>query len=308
MNKPVLFSVIINAYNYGRFIEEAVESVLRQDFPADRREVIVVDDGSTDDTPQRLAGYEGRIRLIRKESGGQASALNAGFADARGEIAAFLDADDYWYPQKLRRIAREFEKNTGVDAVFHYLDRADPDGVIRSRYPPDAASKDVFFSRSPLRGYLQGRLLFTPPTSGIALRHACAQKIFPIPAELRWADSYLAHMLALYAKECVFIRQPLGVYRIHGENRHYCNHRSGTSADAVRQDIEHIRRLYAHVAAACRARDYDGAGVRRQFTRGVLDRQILWHRLRKETVQELAAIFKAKVYHIAWCLYDPAVL
>src|SRR6266404_4268062 len=100
MSLPVI-SVVITTYNYGRFVEECVDSVLAQDYPSDRVEVIVVDDGSTDDTAERVKRYGTRIEYLRKANGGQASALNAGFAKARGEIISLLDADDYFLPGKL---------------------------------------------------------------------------------------------------------------------------------------------------------------------------------------------------------------
>ncbi len=83
MNKP-LASILINNYNYGRFLHEAIDSALSQTYP--HTEVIVVDDGSTDNSREIIASYEDQIIPVLKENGGQASALNAGFAASRGEI------------------------------------------------------------------------------------------------------------------------------------------------------------------------------------------------------------------------------
>jgi len=93
MSAP-LVSVLIDTYNHERFIEEAVNSVLAQDFPASDREILVVDDGSTDRTPEILRRFEPQIRVLRKPNGGQASAFNHGIPECRGEIVAFLDGDD----------------------------------------------------------------------------------------------------------------------------------------------------------------------------------------------------------------------
>lgn len=98
-------SVLIDTYNHERFIEKAIVSVLEQDFPAADRDIIVVDDGSTDRTSEIVRRFEPRVRYIRKENGGQASAFNAGIPECRGEIIAFLDGDDYWLPGKLSRVA-----------------------------------------------------------------------------------------------------------------------------------------------------------------------------------------------------------
>src|SRR5271170_5646108 len=102
MSTPVI-TVLIIAYNYGRFVEEAIDSVLAQDFPLDNVEIIVVDDGSTDDTAERVGKYGSKIQYFHKSNGGQASALNLGFAKARGEIVVLLDADDLFLPGKLAR-------------------------------------------------------------------------------------------------------------------------------------------------------------------------------------------------------------
>ncbi|MFO1057223.1 MAG: glycosyltransferase family A protein [Dongiaceae bacterium] len=92
-------SVVIAAYNLGRYVVETVESALAQ---ADvEREVIVVDDGSTDDTPDRLAPYRDRIRLVRQDNAGLAAARNHALRLARGDYVALLDADDVWRPGKL---------------------------------------------------------------------------------------------------------------------------------------------------------------------------------------------------------------
>ncbi|MGA6957802.1 MAG: glycosyltransferase family A protein, partial [Candidatus Acidiferrales bacterium] len=98
--KPAV-TVLIDTYNHERFIEEAIVSVLEQDFPQSDMEVLVVDDGSTDRTPEIVAKFEPRVRLIRKANGGQASAFNAGIPQACGEIVSFLDGDDWWARNKL---------------------------------------------------------------------------------------------------------------------------------------------------------------------------------------------------------------
>jgi glycosyltransferase involved in cell wall biosynthesis len=114
-----LISVLIDTYNYGLYIEQAIDSVLAQDFPTAEREILVVDDGSTDDTPERMRKYGPAITYLRKRNGGQASAFNFGLACAGGKIVALLDADDYWLPGKLRRLAEEFEKNPEAAMVYH---------------------------------------------------------------------------------------------------------------------------------------------------------------------------------------------
>src|SRR5437763_447547 len=93
-------SVIIPAYNFARYVPEAIDSVLAQTYAP--FEVIVVDDGSTDDTPKVLAAYGNRIRAIRQVNQGVAAARNTGLAAAGGEYVAFIDSDDTWEPRKLQ--------------------------------------------------------------------------------------------------------------------------------------------------------------------------------------------------------------
>jgi glycosyltransferase involved in cell wall biosynthesis len=94
-----LVSVVIPTFNYGHFVCQAVESALAQTYP--NIEVIVVDDGSTDDTVQRLAPYRDRIRYIHQENRGLSAARNMGIRHATGEWIALLDADDLWHRQKI---------------------------------------------------------------------------------------------------------------------------------------------------------------------------------------------------------------
>src|SRR5262249_10958278 len=101
---PIRVTVLVDTYNYGQYIEDAIDSVLAQEFPPEQREILVVDDGSTDDTAERVRKYGDRIQFFCKPNGGQASALNFGIARAQGEIVALLDGDDYWLPGKLQRV------------------------------------------------------------------------------------------------------------------------------------------------------------------------------------------------------------
>jgi glycosyltransferase involved in cell wall biosynthesis len=101
-------SVVIPTYNAAAVVVEAVESALVQTLPP--AEVIVVDDGSTDDTPERLARFGPPVRVIRQPNGGVSAARNRGLAEAAGDLIAFLDADDVWHPDKLRRQAEAFAR------------------------------------------------------------------------------------------------------------------------------------------------------------------------------------------------------
>jgi glycosyltransferase involved in cell wall biosynthesis len=122
-----LVSVIIPTYNYARFVHRAIDSVLAQTYPD--LECVVVDDGSTDETPQVLARYGSRIRVIRKEKQGPGIARNTGIRAARGEYVAFLDSDDYWRANKLSRQVPVIEAEPSLGAVGCANELVDGNGV-----------------------------------------------------------------------------------------------------------------------------------------------------------------------------------
>ena len=112
-HKPPQISVVIPTYNRGWIVAEAVDSVLAQTFSD--YELIVVDDGSTDDTAEVLGEYGDRIRVLRQKNKGVSAARNAGIRSAAGRYIAFLDSDDLWLPSKLDRQMAFFHRNP--DAV-----------------------------------------------------------------------------------------------------------------------------------------------------------------------------------------------
>jgi glycosyltransferase involved in cell wall biosynthesis len=125
-----LVSVVIPCFNYGRFLPEAVDSVLSQGVTD--LEVIIVDDGSTDETPEVVARLtDPRIRAYRFQNGGNSAARNHGIELARGEFLAFLDADDRWLPGKLERQLALLEAEPGVGMVFTDFRRFDDHGSSR---------------------------------------------------------------------------------------------------------------------------------------------------------------------------------
>jgi glycosyltransferase involved in cell wall biosynthesis len=210
--KAPFFTVLIDTYNYGQYIEEAVASVLGQDFPAEQREILVVDDGSTDDTQERMQKFGDAIRYLRKPNGGQASAFNFGFERARGEIVALLDGDDVWLPDKLGRVYEEFERHPAAGMVYHrtYLWKG-----------TDETSEDTHFI--PVSGNVpeSRRALLQYPmvgTSCLAFRRNALKELLPVPEALRsQADAYLTALI-IFIAPVVAVREFLGKYRLHGAN------------------------------------------------------------------------------------------
>jgi glycosyltransferase involved in cell wall biosynthesis len=128
-SKP-LVSVIIPTYNSASFVRQSVESVLRQTY--DNFEVIVVDDGSTDNTEAVLLSYKDAIRYIKKNNGGPSGARNLGINEAKGEFIAFQDADDIWLPEKLQLQIEHFKQNPHLGVVFTGSVRFNESGLLDS--------------------------------------------------------------------------------------------------------------------------------------------------------------------------------
>jgi glycosyltransferase involved in cell wall biosynthesis len=205
-------SVLIDTYNYGRYIEEAIESVLAQDFPAEEMEILVVDDGSTDDTRARVGKYTGRVKYIWKENGGQASAFNCGLAEARGELIFLLDADDYWRPGKLRKIADLFALHSDARMIYHRYEELD-----------EASGKASVLAAPVISGFLPKRKAdlisyWIYPTSTLAFRREALKVLLPVPEGLKiQADAYLA-ALVVFLGPVMGVAEPLAVYRMHKKN------------------------------------------------------------------------------------------
>lgn len=211
--RPPLVTALIDTCNHERFIAEAIESVLVQDFPADRMEIVVVDDGSSDRTPQRVKRFGKRIRYLRKKNGGQASALNLGFESSRGEIVAMLDGDDVWLPQKVRRVVEEFEKNPSVGMVFHPY----------QFWEPEEGRREDDRTFRPVSGYLPDsptamRQFGGFGTCSTAIRRRLAREFLPIPERLRiFADCYFI-AAAIFLGPVASIPECLTRYRQHDSN------------------------------------------------------------------------------------------
>src|ERR1700747_3867695 len=126
MLKPTV-TVLIDTFNHERFIDEAILSVLEQDFPRAEMEIVVVDDGSTDRTAEIVRKFAPDVRLIQKTNGGQASAFNAGIPEARGDIVAFLDGDDWWTKEKLSVVMDYLAARPHIGVVGHGIYEVDSD-------------------------------------------------------------------------------------------------------------------------------------------------------------------------------------
>ncbi len=207
-----LVSIAIDNYNYGRFLPQAIESSLNQTYA--RVEVIVVDDGSTDNSCEVIRSYGARVVPVFKENGGQASAMNAGFAACSGDIIVFLDSDDFLLPHCVEKVVSVWRP--GLAKVQYWLRVVGPNGnwgdnTIRRRILP---SGDM---RKPLleRGYYLSAGL-----GGSAFSRPALQQVIPIPEEdfRNLGDQYLMVSIPFYG-EVLSIQEELACYRSHGGNQ-----------------------------------------------------------------------------------------
>lgn len=202
-------SIIINNYNYAAFLPRAIDSALAQ--TGVRAEVIVVDDGSSDDSARVIEGYGTAIRPVLKPNGGQASAINAGVAVARAPILAFLDADDWLMPGKSAAVLAAFAAEPRAVLVYHRLQPTFSDGRRAFRaIPPSLCSGDL----APRLARSGGRWPF-PLTSALAVRRSAWDEAGEIPAQFRIsADAWLTGILP-FLGPVVALPEALAVYRIH---------------------------------------------------------------------------------------------
>ena len=210
-------SVIINNYNYGRFLNEAIDSALNQTYP--NIEVIVVDDGSTDNSRDIIAEYGNRIIPVLKENGGQASAFNAGFNVSHGDVVIFLDSDDMLLSTAVETAVSCFQSED-IIKVHWLLWEVDVFGrktgkTVPNHEMPEGNVIDIVLQRGP-------ESFVTPPTSGNAWARIFLEKVLPISEEEYkiCADSYL-FVLALIFGSVKRVQEPQGYYRVHGQNNYW---------------------------------------------------------------------------------------
>ena len=217
MSQRARASIIISSYNYARFLRDAIDSALAQSSAkAGPVEVIVVDDGSTDESPQIIRSYGRGIRPVLKSNAGQASAINAGFACSTAEIVFLLDSDDFLMPGAVERTLPAFDDPNVVKA--HWCMRV----VNKHGAPTERLNPDRDLSDGDLRDHVlrDGPEAYEwPPTGGNAWRRSFLETALPIPEEPYRVcpDLYLAALIPV-AGIIRRIDEPLSCWRLHGQN------------------------------------------------------------------------------------------
>jgi glycosyltransferase involved in cell wall biosynthesis len=211
-------SIIIGNYNYGRFLCAAIDSALGQTYPY--TEVIVVDDGSIDNSQDVIASYGNRVVPLFKKNGGMGSTYNAGFPLSRGEVVLFLDSDDTFLPSTVGEAIQRFD-GPDVAKVHWPLYVVDEQGRRTGDLFPSQPLSEGDFREATLA---QGPDSYvSPPTTGNAWSRRFLQDVLPLPeSEYRQhADTYL-YTLAPVFGTIRRVREPQAHYRVHGGNDYAC--------------------------------------------------------------------------------------
>ena len=217
---PPLVSVVIPAYNNELYVADAIDSVLQQDYPA--LEIIVVDDGSIDNTRNVVRGYGDKVRLASQKNKGSAVARNLGIANAHGKYIAFLDADDVWCRHKIRLQVDELRKS-GYKMAYSSFIRWYPDES--GRYPaPDTLfgipNHPHITSANIVTGWTYADLLLDCIvwTSSVIVEKTEIEKAGLFDESLRKGQDYDLWLRLSRQIEMLGLKQPTALYRIHPDN------------------------------------------------------------------------------------------
>lgn len=212
MNQP-LVSVIIPNYNYGRFLGAAIDGVLAQTYP--NVEIIVVDDGSTDDSPAVLETYAGKVKVLKQKNQGVGAARNAGVKASNGEFVAFLDADDVWLDEKIAAQASELIDGEQFGMVTCGVREFGVEGETLAEYTTGKSgwrSEDLLKHEAVVAG----------PGSSLMVRSSLFREIggFDERKEMHPAEDWEFCYRVAEKMQLKFLPQVLVLYRNHGGNNH----------------------------------------------------------------------------------------
>ncbi len=241
-SSDVVVSIVVVNYNYGRFLAEAVDSALNQTHQ--RLEVIVVDDGSTDDSRAVIQRYGQRVLPVLKENGGQASAFNAGFRHASGSVVIFLDADDVLDPGTAARAALAFGRRPESAKIHYRLEVMDAGGrPTGALMPPPGLRLPSGDLRELVRRHPDD--IPYPPASGNAFAAWALRRVLPMPEEdyRLLADVYLLNLVPLLGP-VEALEGTGGRYRVHEGNWHYA---STLRLDRVRATLRVTHATHFHM-------------------------------------------------------------
>jgi glycosyltransferase involved in cell wall biosynthesis len=240
---PLGLSVVIPNYNYQEFVGQAIESALAVDAP--RVQVIVVDDGSTDNSREVIERYRGRVTIVHQANAGQREAYNAGFRLASEELVIFLDADDLLDASVFRQIAPLWR--AGISKLQFRMRTIDAHGRPLGNVIPQYA--DVPEPQQIRRWAATTTAYPTPPGSGNAYARRFLEQIFPLDDSCGKPGDASCLAAAPFLGDVVTVPVVLASYRVHGRNDG-----AASSLDVRQIQLHVVRTWQRHVYAARIAR------------------------------------------------------
>lgn len=208
-------SILTATYNNGKYIEEAIESVLSQTFSD--WELIIVDDGSTDDTKKKIDPYldDLRITYVWQKNQGQSVARNTAYQQSKGKYIAILDSDDYWAPTKLEKQVKCLKTHPNIGLVYTNKLSVNDKSIVIINNP-----ETIDISANPLMALL---MRANPITHSSVLYNRKFLDLGKLQEEsIRYADEAITlYRVALRAKEFKVIPEPLTFHRIHITALHF---------------------------------------------------------------------------------------
>ncbi len=210
-----LVTTLVDTYNHEHYIEQTLASVLEQGLSSSELEIVVVDDGSTDNTASIIQKFVPRVKHLRKKNGGQAAAFNAGFLESHGQIVAPLDGDDWWGKGKLAAVLGELEGDRDLSAVSHaYYEVHEKTNEMRICGPEET---EYLHLGTPEAARLAHRHWHFLVMGALTVRRKILEAVMPIPEVLAFsADGPIA--TAAMAAGVRVLPQPLSYYRFHESN------------------------------------------------------------------------------------------
>jgi glycosyltransferase involved in cell wall biosynthesis len=211
-------TVIITTYNYGKFIQEAIDSVLASNYPQDLIEVLVIDDGSTDDTANLVKSYSKKVNYIYTQNTRKAGALALGIELAQGKYIFNLDADDLFENAKIRKVVDIFENDSEITHVSHRNNRwnVKTDTKKPEEIPPKLLNRKVS-GHEVLTYFYSRRIVYGGGSTYAARAKTIKGKLYINQDMGTVVDEYLT-VATISLGYSYFIAQPLTLYRRHGVN------------------------------------------------------------------------------------------
>lgn len=203
-------SVVIPTYNFGSFIADAITSVLAQTHPA--AEIIVVDDGSTDDTESIVRKFSENVRYIKQENAGVCAARNLGVAESCGKYIAFLDADDAWLPDKIEKQVAKFARDDGIGLVHCGMKEFDSESGDTLQLHLEGGEGWV-----AQRIALWEKPVIGPPSS-IMVRREVIDEVGGFDTRLKNGEDWEFCLRVARKYKVGFVAEVLVNYRNHGDN------------------------------------------------------------------------------------------